>query len=82
MEHWLIHTAHGDFRNAGRIYLYFGEKESLVYAAPIYKKYLERAGADYKIHIEPGMPHCYGIGRINKAAKSTYDEYAALINGL
>lgn len=82
LEHWLIHTAHGDFRNAGKIYLYFGEKESLVYAAPVYKKYLERAGADYKIHIEPGMPHCYGIGRINKAAKSTYDEYAALINGL
>ncbi len=82
LEHWLVHTAHGDFRNAGRIYLYFGEKESLVYAAPVYKQYLERAGADYKIHIEPGMPHCYGIGRINKAAKSTYDEYAALISGL
>jgi monoterpene epsilon-lactone hydrolase len=82
LDHWLIHTGHGDFRNAGKIYLYFGEKESLVYAAPIYQQSLENAGADYKIHIEPGMPHCYGIGRINKAAKSTYDEYVALINGL
>ncbi|HHX13625.1 MAG TPA: alpha/beta hydrolase [Clostridiales bacterium] len=82
LDHWLIHTGHGDFRNAGKIYLYFGEKESLAYAAPIYQQYLEKAGADYKIHIEPGMPHCYGIARINKAARSTYDEYVALINGL
>ena len=82
LEHWLIHTGHGDFRGAGKIYLYFGEKESLVYAVPIYKQYLEKAGADYRIHIEPGMPHCYGITRINKAGKATYDEYVALINDL
>lgn len=82
LKHWLIHTAHGDFRNAGKICLYFGEKESLVYAAPIYRQSLEKAGADYKIHIEPGMPHCYGIGRINKATKNTYDEYINLINSL
>ncbi len=82
LDHWLTHTAHGDFRNAGKIYLYFGEKESLVYAAPIYRQSLEKAGADFKVHIEPGMPHCYGIGRINKAAKSTYDEYVAIISNL
>jgi monoterpene epsilon-lactone hydrolase len=82
LEDWLIHTAHGDFRNAGKIILYFGEKESLVYAAPIYQQSLEKAEADYKIHIEPGMPHCYGIGRINKASKNTYDEYVRLINNL
>ncbi|MGI6739644.1 MAG: alpha/beta hydrolase fold domain-containing protein [Christensenellales bacterium] len=82
LEHWLIHTAHGDFSNAGKVRLYYGEKESLVYAAPIYKQYLEKAGADYKIHIEPGMPHCYGIARINKASRNTYDEYLGLINGL
>jgi len=80
LEHWLIHTGHGDFRNAGKIYLYFGEKESLVYAAPIYRQFLEKAEADYRIHIEPDMPHCYGIGRINRASKNTYDEYVGLIN--
>jgi monoterpene epsilon-lactone hydrolase len=82
LEPWLIHTGHGDFRNAGKIRLYFGEKESLTYAAPIYRRSLEKAGADYKIHIEPGMPHCYGIGRLNKASRRTYDEYVGLINEL
>jgi len=82
LEHWLVHTGHGDFRNAGKIYLYFGEKESLVFAAPIYQQSLEKAGADHKIHIEPGMPHCYGIARINKASRRTYDEYVSLINSL
>lgn len=82
LEHWLIHTAHGDFRNAGTIRLYFGEKESLVFAASIYRDALERAGANYRIHREPGMPHCYGIGRINKASKRTYDEIVDLLNGL
>jgi len=82
LEDWLIHTAHGDFRNAGRIFLYFGEKESLVYAAPIYQQSLDKAEADYKIHIEPGMPHCYGAVRINRASKRTYDEYVRLINNL
>lgn len=82
LEHWLIHTAHGDFSNAGKIRLYYGEKESLAYAAPIYKQYLKKAGADYKIHIEPGMPHCYGVARINKASRNTYDEYLGLIKNL
>jgi len=82
LEHWLIHTAHGDFSNAGKIRLYYGEKESLAFAAPIYKQYLEKAGADYKIHIEPGMPHCYGAVRINKASRNTYDEYLGLIKNL
>jgi monoterpene epsilon-lactone hydrolase len=82
LEDWLIYTAHGDFRNAEKIFLYFGEKESLAFAAPIYQQSLEKAGADYQIHIEPGMPHCYGATRINKACRKTYDEYATLINEL
>ncbi len=82
LESWFIHTAHGDFRKAGKIVLYYGEKETLVYAAPIYQDFLEKAGADYKIHIEPGMPHCYGIGRINKATRETFDEYVRLLNNL
>ncbi|HRU43412.1 MAG TPA: alpha/beta hydrolase fold domain-containing protein, partial [Spirochaetota bacterium] len=82
LDDWLIHTAHGDFRNAGKIYLYFGEKESLAYAAPIYRNSFERAGADYKIHIEPDMPHCYGVMRINKACRKTYDEYVSRIHNL
>jgi monoterpene epsilon-lactone hydrolase len=82
LEPWFIHSARGDFSNAGKICLYYGEKESLAYAAPIYKRFLEKAGADYKIHIEPGMPHCYGAVRINRASKRTYDEYVGLINGL
>ena len=28
LESWMIHTGHGDFRNAGKIFLY-GEKECL-----------------------------------------------------
>ncbi|HHW93638.1 MAG TPA: alpha/beta hydrolase [Clostridiaceae bacterium] len=82
LDHWMIHTCHGDFRNAGEIYLYYGEKESLVYAAPIYEKSLKRSGAKYQIHIELGMPHCYGIGRINKATRTTYDEIVGLLNEL
>ncbi|MGI6766917.1 MAG: alpha/beta hydrolase fold domain-containing protein [Lentihominibacter sp.] len=82
MERWLIHTGHGDFRKAGKIFLYFGEKESLAYAVPVYRQSLEKAGVDYKIHIEPGMPHCYGVTRINKASRKTYDEYLNLINSL
>jgi acetyl esterase/lipase len=82
VEDKLIYTAHGDFRNAGKILLYFGEKESLAFAAPIYQQSLEKAGADYKIHIEPGMPHCYGAVRINKSCRMTYDEYTTLINEL
>ncbi|NLK47763.1 MAG: alpha/beta hydrolase [Bacteroidales bacterium] len=78
----LIYTAHGDFRNAGRIFLYFGEKESLAFAAPIYQQSLEKARANYRIHIEPGMPHCYGAMRINKACRRTYDEYVTLLNEL
>jgi monoterpene epsilon-lactone hydrolase len=82
LEHWLLHTAHGDFRNAGKIRLYYGEKETLTFAAPIYEESLKKAKASYLIHIEPGMPHCYGIGRINKATKETYDEIATLLNKL
>ncbi|MGI6072370.1 MAG: alpha/beta hydrolase fold domain-containing protein [Lachnospiraceae bacterium] len=82
LDHWLIHAGHGDFRGAGKVFLYFGEKESLVYAAPIYRQALEKARVDYKIHIEPEMPHCYGITRINKASRKTYDEYVSLINSL
>jgi acetyl esterase/lipase len=82
VEPWMIHTGHGDFRNAGKIFLYYGEKECLVYAAPIYGESLERAEAEYRIHIESGMPHCYGIGRINKATKTTYDEIVSLLNDL
>jgi monoterpene epsilon-lactone hydrolase len=82
LDEWLIHAAHGDFRNAGRILLYFGEKESLTFAAHIYRQSLEKAGADYRIHIEPGMPHCYGIGRINKASRTTYDEIAGFLKDL
>jgi len=78
----LIYTAHGDFRNAGKVLLYFGEKESLAFAAPIYQQSLEKAGANYRIHIEPGMPHCYGAMRINKACRRTYDEYVTLLNEL
>ncbi len=83
LEHWMIHTAtHGDFRNAGKIRLYYGEKESLAFAAPIYRDSLEKANADYRIHVEPGMPHCYGIGRINKATRMTYDEIVDMLNEL
>ncbi len=82
LEDWLVHTAHGDFRNSGKVLLYFGEKESLAFAAPIYKQSLEKAGADYRIHIEPNMPHCYGAVRINKACRRTYDEYVTCINEL
>ena len=82
LEHWLTHTAHGDFTNAGKILLYFAETESLAYASSIYEESLKRAGADYRIHLEPDMPHCYGIARINKASKKTYDEITALLNGL
>ncbi|NMD37369.1 MAG: alpha/beta hydrolase [Christensenellaceae bacterium] len=82
LEHWIIHTAHGDFRNAGNVYLYYGEKESLVYAAPVYEQSLKKADINYNIHIEPGMPHSYGAVRINKASKKTYDEYIGLINDL
>ncbi len=82
LENELIYTAHGDFRNAGKIFLYFGEKESLAFAAPIYQQSLEKAGANYRIHIEPGMPHCYGAMRTNKACRRTYDEYVALLNEL
>ena len=78
----LIYTAHGDFRNAGKVLLYFGEKESLAFAAPIYQQSLEKAKANYRIHIEPGMPHCYGAMRINKACRRTYDEYVTLLNEL
>ncbi len=77
-----IYTAHGDFRNAGKILLYFGEKESLAYAAPIYRQSLEKAGADYRIHIEPGMLHCYAAMRINKACRRSYDEYVTFLNEL
>ncbi|NLZ56458.1 MAG: hypothetical protein GX900_07335 [Clostridiaceae bacterium] len=38
--------------------------------------------ADYRIYIEPGMPHCYAAVRINKAARRTYDEIVALLNVL
>ncbi len=82
LEPWLIHTAHGDFRNAGQILLYFGEKESLAFGAPVYREFLKKAGADYRIHIEPGMPHCYAAVRINKTTRRTYDEIVALLNGL
>ena len=82
LEDKLLYTAHGDFRNAGKVLLYFGEKESLAFAAPIYQQSLEKAEADYRIHIEPGMPHCYGATRINKVCRRTYDEYATLINEL
>ena len=37
LDSWLMHTAHGDFRNAGKILLYFAEHESLAFAAPIYR---------------------------------------------
>ena len=73
LDDWFIYTAHGDFRNAGRIFLYFGEKESLTFAVPIYRQSLKKAEADYRIHIEPGMPHCYGAVRINRACRMTYD---------
>lgn len=83
LEPWMINTAtHGDFRNAGKIVIYYGEKESLAFAAPIYRDSLEKASADYRIHVEPGMPHCYGIGRINKATRTTYDEIVAMLNEL
>jgi monoterpene epsilon-lactone hydrolase len=82
LENWLIHTGHGDFRKAGKFFLYYGEKESLVFAASIYQQSLEKAGADYQIHIEPGMPHCYGIARVNKASRRTYDEIVSLLNNL
>ncbi|HHW94615.1 MAG TPA: alpha/beta hydrolase [Mogibacterium sp.] len=82
LEHWLIHTAHGDFRNAGKIFLYYGEDETLAFAAPIYRDYLERAGAEYNIHLEPGMPHCYGVIKINNASGRTYDEVVTLLNNL
>lgn len=78
----LLHTAHGDFRNAGKVLIYYGEKECLAFAAPIYEASLERAKADYRIHIEPGMPHCYGAVRINKTTARTYDEIAKLLNSL
>jgi len=81
-EHWLMHTAHGDFRNAGKILVYYGKKESLAFAAPIYRQAFEKAQADYQIHIEPDMPHCYGVVRINKATKRTYDEIVRLLNSL
>ncbi|HHU52468.1 MAG TPA: alpha/beta hydrolase [Clostridiaceae bacterium] len=81
-DEWLIYTANGDFRNDGKIFLYFGEKESLAFAVPLYRESFERAGADYRIHVEPEMPHCYGVMRINKASRKTYDEIVYLLNGL
>ena len=81
-EHWLMHTAHGDFRNAGKILVYYGNKESLAFAAPIYRQAFEKAQADYQIHIEPDMPHCYGVVRINKTTKRTYDEIVRFLNSL
>ncbi len=82
LEDWMFHSAHGDFRNAGDIRLYYGEHESLAYAAPIYEAFLDKAGATYRIHLEPGMPHCYGIVRINRASRQTYDEITELIAAL
>ncbi|HHT24746.1 MAG TPA: alpha/beta hydrolase fold domain-containing protein [Clostridiaceae bacterium] len=82
LDEWLIHTANGDFRNGGKIVLFFGEKESLAFAVPLYRESFERAEADYRIHVEPGMPHCYGVMRINKASRKTYDEIVDLLNGL
>lgn len=82
LDDWLLYTAHGDFRNAGKILLYYGEKESLVFAVPVYEEFLKKAKADYRIHIEPGMPHCYGIAGINKATRKTYNEIVNLLNSL
>ena len=31
-DSWLMHTAHGDFRNAGKIFTLFAEHESLAFA--------------------------------------------------
>lgn len=79
---WMVHTAHGDFCGAGRIMLCWGEKETLAFAAPLYKKALEKAKADFSIHIEPDMPHTYACMRVNKACRGTYDKYIGAINAL
>lgn len=82
MPGWMIHTAQGDFRNAGKIMIYWGEKESLAFSAPIFEKSLKEAGVDYKIHIEKEMPHTYACMRVNKACRDSYDEYVREINAL
>ena len=79
---WILHTAYGDFRNAGKIMMNWGEKESLAYCAPLFNKALDRANADYSIHIEPDMPHTYASMRVNKACRDYYDKYVREINRL
>lgn len=79
---WMLHSAHGDFRNEGKIMLNWGEKETLAFSAPLYEQALKEAGADYSIHIEPDMPHTYACMRVNKACRDYYDKYVKAINAL
>jgi acetyl esterase/lipase len=78
--HLLGNAAEDDYTGFPKIRMYFGGDEIYAAEAPEYEKAFRRCGVkDFKVHIEPGLFHCYPFFTFVKEGKRGEDELIALL---
>lgn len=76
----LIHITCGDFTGAPLTHFYYGGDEVLSACAKSFAAAYDRAGAQYTMHIEPGMCHCYPMLPWFPEGKRAYEEIIGLLS--
>jgi acetyl esterase/lipase len=80
--HRLGNAAEDDYTGFPKIRMYFGGDEIFAAEAPDYEKAFRRCGVkDFRVHVEPGMFHCYSFFTFVKEGKRGEDELIALLRG-
>lgn len=76
----LIHITRGDFTGAPLTHFYYGSDEVLAACAKPFAAAYDKAGAQYTLHIEPGMCHCYPMLTFFPEGKRAYEEIVGLLS--
>lgn len=76
----LIHITQGNFTGAPMTHFYYGGDEVLAACAKPFAAAYDTAGAEYTMHIEPDMCHCYPMLPWFPEGKRAYEEIVALLS--
>jgi len=76
----LIYITQGDFTGAPMTHFYYGGDEVLAACAKPFATAYDKAGAQYALHIEPGMCHCYPMLPFFPEGKRAYEEIIGLLS--
>jgi acetyl esterase/lipase len=80
--HLLGNAAEDDYTGFPKIRMFFGGDEIFAAEAPEYEAAFRRCGVkDFRVHVEPGMFHCYSFFTFVKEGKRGEDELIALLRG-